>query len=122
MQKCLSDGFRKSFFRKTASLSTFAIRCILMATACPCERGEIVVLFNGMSQRMPQIQQLPQTGIEFILIDNIRFIFTQVSIISSSFFLKITRMPFPQTGLHPLITLYFSVSAMPSAKIFGQSI
>ena len=68
MQKRLSDGFRKSFFRKTAPLRYLRNQMHPDGYGMPMRKGEIAVLFNGMSQRMPQIQQLPQTGIEFILI------------------------------------------------------
>ena len=90
----LSDGFRKPFFRKTAPLRYLRNQMHPDGYSMPMRKGEIAVLFNGMSQGMPQIQQLPQTCIEFILIDDIPFHFYAGFNDFLQLFPKITRCRF----------------------------
>ena len=122
MQKRLSDGFRKSFFRKTAPLRYLRNQMHPDGYGMPMRKGEIAVLFNGMSQRMPQIQQLPQTGIEFILIDNIPFHFYAGFNNFLQLFLKITRCRFLKQACIPDYAVFQRFGNAVRKNFFGQSI
>ena len=115
MQKCLSDGFRKPFFRKTAPLRYLRNQMHPDGYSMPMRKGEIAVLFNGMSQGMPQIQQLPQPCIEFILIDAGFNDFLQL-------FPKITRCRFRKQLRIPDYAVFQRFGNAVRKNFFGQSI
>ena len=122
MQKCLSDGFRKPFFRKTAPLRYLRNQMHPDGYSMPMRKGKVFQFFYRMAYGMPQIQQLPQTCIEFILIDDIPFHFYAGFNDFLQLFPKITRCRFRKQLRIPDYAVFQRFGNAVRKNFFGQSI